>query len=241
MTRQRCVHAPPIGIELVLVYNVTANEDDVGRRAGDAFTNRRHPTFNNHAKIFITRCPVSAGADIRIIVEPLDRLLKWRELSYHNSLDALILIRVEDLAWTIRCEHINVLGVDRRRILPVALEPGSVVHCLTDINKVARHGTHLRGSLESIALRRSSAEDRPADLRAQLALVGGVVVGHEVMLADRSLDAKCAFGDVRSKRAVGAIGFAQRPMMKRAIASSTAGNSTTWMSPAGSKHAAIGT
>jgi adenylate cyclase len=33
---------------------------------------------------------------------PLDRLFKWRELSQHNYLDALILIRVEHLEWSVR-------------------------------------------------------------------------------------------------------------------------------------------
>jgi hypothetical protein len=66
---------------------------------------------------------VFAALDICVTVEPLDRLLKWRELSYHNSLDALILIRVEHLEGAIPCEHIDILGVDRWCDLPVTLLP----------------------------------------------------------------------------------------------------------------------
>ena len=90
MTHQRSIHALSIGIELLLVYNFTANEDDIGRRAGTAFADGRDSTLHDHAEIFIAICSVFAGLDIRITVEPLDRLLKWRELGYHNSLDALI-------------------------------------------------------------------------------------------------------------------------------------------------------
>src|SRR4029077_8942453 len=113
----------PIGIELLLVHNFTANEDDIGRHVGTAFTNRRDSTVHDHAEIFIAICSVFAGLDICVTIEPLDRLLKWRELGYHNSLDALILIRVEHLGWSVRCEHIDILRVGRRRDLPVALEP----------------------------------------------------------------------------------------------------------------------
>src|SRR4029077_15651288 len=34
VTRQRSIHALPIGSEVLLVYNFTANEDDIGRHAG---------------------------------------------------------------------------------------------------------------------------------------------------------------------------------------------------------------
>jgi len=97
VTHQRFIHALPIGIELPLVHNFTANEDDIGRHVGTAFTNRRDSTVHDHAEIFIAICSVFAGLDICVTIEPLDRLLKWRELGYHNSLDALILIRVEAL------------------------------------------------------------------------------------------------------------------------------------------------
>jgi len=80
-----------------LVHNFTANEDDIGRHVGTAFTNRRDSTVHDHAEIFIAICSAFAGLDICVAIEPLDRLLKWRELGYHNSLDALILIRVEAL------------------------------------------------------------------------------------------------------------------------------------------------
>ena len=69
--------------------------------SGTAFTDRRDFTVHDHAEIFIAICSVFAGLDIGITVEPLDRLFKWRELSHHNSLDALILIRVEHLERTI--------------------------------------------------------------------------------------------------------------------------------------------
>src|SRR5690349_1046751 len=85
-----------------------------------------------------------AGLDICITVEPLDRLLNWRELGYHNSFHALVVIRIEHLGWTIRDEHIDILGVPRD--LPVTLEPRSVVHGLTDINKIARHWVRLLDS-----------------------------------------------------------------------------------------------
>jgi hypothetical protein len=83
---------------------------------------------------------VFAASDICVTVEPLDRLLKWRELSYHNSLDALILIRVEHLEGAMPCEHIDILGVDRSCDLPVTLLPRSVLHCLADINKITLQG-----------------------------------------------------------------------------------------------------
>jgi hypothetical protein len=153
LTHQRSVHTLPIGIELLLVYNFTANEDDIGRCPGTAFTDRRDSTVHDHAEIFIAICSVFAGLDICITVEPLDRLLKWRELGYHNALHALILIRVEHLGWTIRDEHIDILGVDRRRLLPVALEPRSVLHRLADINKIARHSIDLLNSLAPGPLR----------------------------------------------------------------------------------------
>jgi hypothetical protein len=137
VTHQRFIHALPIGIELLLVHNFTANEDDIGRHVGTAFTNRRDSTVHDHAEIFIAICSVFAGLDICVTIEPLDRL-KWRELGYHNSLDALILIRVEHLEWSVPYEHIDILGVDRWRDLPVALEPRSVLHRLADINKIAR-------------------------------------------------------------------------------------------------------
>ncbi len=149
MTHQRFIHALPIGIELPLVHNFTANEDDIGRHVGTAFTNRRDPTVHDHAEIFTAICSVFAGLDIGVTIEPLDRALKWRELGYHNALDALILIRVEHLGWTIRNEYIDILGVDRWRDLPVALEPRSVLHRLADINKIARHSMHLVTSLAS--------------------------------------------------------------------------------------------
>src|SRR4029077_10766532 len=111
MTHQRSIHTLPIRIERLLVQNFTENEDDIGRRAGAAFADRRDSTLHDHAEIFIAICSVFAGLDIGFTIEPLDRLLKWRELGYHNSLDALILIRVEHLGWTIRYEHIDILGV----------------------------------------------------------------------------------------------------------------------------------
>jgi hypothetical protein len=136
----------PIGIELPLVYNFTANEDDIGRHVGTALANRRISTLHQHAEIFVGLA-VFAGLDVRVAVEPLDRLLKWRELGYHNSLDALILIRVEHLEWSVPYEHIDILGVDRWRDLPIALEPRSVLHRLANINKIARHSMHLVTSL----------------------------------------------------------------------------------------------
>jgi hypothetical protein len=142
VTLQRSAHALPIGIELPPVYNFTANEDDIGRRVGTALTDRRDSTLHKHAEIFVG-LPVFAALDICVTVEPLDRLLKWRELSYYNSLDALILIRVEHLEGAIRCERIDILGVDRRCDLPVTLLPRSVLHCLADINKITRHSVHL--------------------------------------------------------------------------------------------------
>src|ERR1700730_10301256 len=155
LTHQRSIHTLPIGIELLLVYNFTANEDDIGRCPGTAFTDRRDSTVHDHAEIFIAICSVFAGLDICITVEPLDRLLKWRELGYHNALHALILVGVEHLGWTIRDEHIDILGVDRRRLLPVTLESGTVVHRLADINKIARHSIRLLNSLASGSAPRS--------------------------------------------------------------------------------------
>jgi hypothetical protein len=128
-----------------MVHNFTANEDDIGSPVGTTFINRRDSTVHDYAEIFIAICSVFASLDIRVTIEPLDRLLKWRELGYHNSLDALILIRVDHLERTICCEHIDILGVDRRRDLPVALEPRSVLHRLANINKIA--SMHLVTSL----------------------------------------------------------------------------------------------
>jgi hypothetical protein len=161
VTHQRSIYALPIGIELLLIYNFTANEDDIGRHAGTSlikggwneqtqsvswltFTDRRDSTFHEHAEIFVS-LSIFTGLDICITVEPLDRLLQWREFSQHNSLDALILIRVEHLEWSVPCEHIDVLGVPSD--LPVALEPRSVLHRLADINKIVRHNIHLLTSL----------------------------------------------------------------------------------------------
>jgi hypothetical protein len=63
-----------------------------------------------------------------------------RELGYHNSLDTLLLIRVQHLEGAIRCKHIDItLGVGRRRVPPVALKPRPVPHRLTDINKIGGH------------------------------------------------------------------------------------------------------
>jgi hypothetical protein len=111
-----------------------------------AFTNRRDSTLHKHAEKFV-RLPVFAALDICVTVEPLDRLLKWRELSYYNSLDALILICVEHLEGAIPCEHIDIRGVDRWCNLPVTLLPRSVPHRLADINKITRHSRHLVTSL----------------------------------------------------------------------------------------------
>ena len=102
MTRQRFIHALPIRIELPLVYNFTANGDDIDRLVGTAFANRCDSTVHDHAEIVIVVRSVFAGLDIRVTVEPLDRLLKWRELGYYNSLDTLLLIRVEHLEGAIR-------------------------------------------------------------------------------------------------------------------------------------------
>src|ERR1700745_1575736 len=143
LTHQRSIHTLPIGIELLLVYNFTANEDDIGRGPGTAFTDRRDSTCHDHAEIFIAICSVFASLDICVTIEPLDRLLKWREFGYHDSLDALILIRVEHLAWSVRRERIDILRVSRWRHLPVTLEPRSVLHRLADINKIGRHNIHL--------------------------------------------------------------------------------------------------
>jgi hypothetical protein len=110
VTYQRLIHAPPIRIELPLVYNFTANGDDIGRCAGTTLTSRCDSTVHDHAEIFIAICSVFAGLDICITVEPFDRLLKWRELGYHNSFHALILIRVEHLGWSVSYEHIDILG-----------------------------------------------------------------------------------------------------------------------------------
>ena len=127
-----------MGIKLPLVYNFTANRDDIDRLVGTAFTNRRDSTVHDHAEIVVVIRSIFAGLDIGIAVEPFDRLLKGRELGYHNSLHTLLLIRVEHLAWAIRCKHIDiVLGVGRRRVPPVSLEPRPVPHRLADINKIA--------------------------------------------------------------------------------------------------------
>ena len=45
-----------------------------------AFTNRRDSTVHEHPEIFVA-LSVFAGLDICFTVEPLDRLLKWREFS----------------------------------------------------------------------------------------------------------------------------------------------------------------
>src|ERR1700745_1027715 len=135
LTHQRSIHTLPIGIELLLVYNFTANEDDIGRGPGTAFTDRRDSTLHDHAEIFIAICSVFAGLDICITVEPLDRLLKWRELGYHNSLAPLTQRRFTPLGGPTRDQHIDILGGDGRRFLPVALEPRAVLDRLTDINK----------------------------------------------------------------------------------------------------------
>src|ERR1700730_13560870 len=107
-----------------------------------ALTIGRHSTVHEHAEIFVV-LPVFAGLDVCITVEPLDRLFKRRELSQYDSLDALILVRVEHLEWCVRREHLDILGEGRRRDLPIAIEPRSVLHRLADINKIARHGVHL--------------------------------------------------------------------------------------------------
>jgi hypothetical protein len=65
-----------------LVYNFTANGDDIDRLVGTAFANRCDSTVHDHAEIVIAICSVFAGLDIRVTVEPLDRLLKGRELGY---------------------------------------------------------------------------------------------------------------------------------------------------------------
>jgi hypothetical protein len=121
-----------------------------------AFTDRRDSTVHDHAEIVVALCSVFASLDICITVEPLECLFKWRELGYHHSLDALILIRVQHLAWTVPCEHIDILGVGRPRELPVTLEPRAVPHRLADINKIARHSMHFLSSLAP----RSSVESR---------------------------------------------------------------------------------
>src|SRR5258708_24251408 len=99
--QQRFIDALAIGIELALVYKFAANEDDIRRRVATAFTNRRDSAVHDHAEIFIAACSVFASFDICATIELLHRLLKWRELGYHNALDALILIRVEHLEWTV--------------------------------------------------------------------------------------------------------------------------------------------
>jgi hypothetical protein len=137
VTLQRFVHALPIGIECLPVKNLTANEHDIRRHASTGFADRRDSALHEHAEILVA-LPVFAGLDICITVEPLDRLLERREFSQHDSLDALILIRVEHFEWSVPCEHIYILGVPRD--LPVALKPRSVLHRLADINKIARHG-----------------------------------------------------------------------------------------------------
>jgi hypothetical protein len=147
MTHQRFTHTLPIGIKLPLVYNFTANGDDIDRLVGIVFSNRRGTTVHDHAEIVVVIRSVFAGLDIGVALEPFDRLLKGRELGYHNSLYTLRLIRVEHLAWAIPCKHIDiVLGVGRRRVPPVALEPRPVPHRLADINKIARHTMHLLDS-----------------------------------------------------------------------------------------------
>src|ERR1700756_5173005 len=140
MTHQRSIYALPIGIECLPVKNFTANEYYIRRHASSGFADRRDSALHEHAEIFVA-LSVFAGLDICITVEPLDRLLEWRELGYHNSLDALILIRVEHLEWSVPCEHVYILGVPRD--LPIALEARSVLHRLADIDKIARHGVHL--------------------------------------------------------------------------------------------------
>jgi hypothetical protein len=44
---QRSIHALPISIELLLVYNFTANEDDISRHAGTSLI--KHP-WNEQAQ-----------------------------------------------------------------------------------------------------------------------------------------------------------------------------------------------
>jgi hypothetical protein len=115
-----------------------------------AFIDRRDSTVHEQAEIVVALCSVLASSDICITVEPLERLFKWRELSYHHSLDGLLLIRIEHLARTVACEYVDILGVDRRRDLPVTLEPRSVLHRLADINKIAGHGMYFLSSLAAI-------------------------------------------------------------------------------------------
>jgi hypothetical protein len=50
------------------------------RSAGTAFTDRPVSTVHEHTEIFVA-LPVFAGLNICFTVEPLDRLLKWREFS----------------------------------------------------------------------------------------------------------------------------------------------------------------
>src|SRR3984893_8129445 len=145
----------PLAYSSPEAVQTTGTVADIGRCPGTAFTDRRDSTVHDHAEIFIAICSVFAGLDICVTVEPLDRLLKWRELGYHNALHALILVGVEHLGWTIRDEHIDILGVDRRRLLPVTLESGTVVHRLADINKIARHSIRLLNSLASGSAPRS--------------------------------------------------------------------------------------
>src|ERR1700730_8671340 len=150
----------PLAYSSPEAVQTTGTVADIGRCPGTAFTDRRDSTVHDHAEIFIAICSVFAGLDICVTVEPLDRLLKWRELGYHNALHALILVRVEHLGWTIRDEHIDILGVDRRRLLPVTLESGTVVHRLADINKIARHSMKARISAAGIARPRSASSSR---------------------------------------------------------------------------------
>jgi hypothetical protein len=140
MTRQCSVHALPVGIELLLVYDFTANEDNIGGHAGIALAGGGDSTVHEHAEIFVA-LPVFAGLDIGITVEPLDRLLEWREFGQHNSLDVFILIRIEHLEWSVPSEHFDILWVPCDP--PVPLEPRSILYRLTDVNKIARHDVHL--------------------------------------------------------------------------------------------------
>ena len=98
-----------MGIKLPLVYNFTANRDDIDRLVGTAFTNGRDSTVRDDAEIVVVIRSVFAGLDIGIAVEPFDRPLKGRELGYHNSFDTLLLIRVEHLEGAIPCKHIDII------------------------------------------------------------------------------------------------------------------------------------
>jgi len=103
VTHQRFVHALPIRIELPLVDNFTANGDDIDRLVRTTCTSRNDSTVHDHAQIVVVIRSVFAGLDICVTVKPLDRLLKGRELGYHNSFDTLLLIRVEHLEGAIPC------------------------------------------------------------------------------------------------------------------------------------------